>query len=421
MFEEISTKVVEEATKGAVNIMKREFSFCSENINGAWDTSFSEEEYDLCTQEIATSEPQIHHIIDKIEKIGKSSLYSAHELWLALDEVDNNQENVESVKLNMAINKLHQMASLLNSTSLCDASCLKAMRDMVIQLKLIRWGYYGAAESRAGIYLAHHRNHIGPYFTNSHNNQWPFHPLHKEPTALEVSFNAYLTQMTENLSNATSKASILDMAAFGSSQFNFNSLKKSEANWPLEVNFAVHEANKNLTLVFSHYKKLMFLWGKYMDVVEKNMSLAAASFPPNIMKNDFNYTKNIADDFSTFLKVIIGSHPSALKKNLTIWKELSKAVFNKSLDIAYGNDNEFIMDCSFKRNMLKKSTKLSELSGGCDYFDHALTNKGVCFSFNAGDQLNAWKPSRITEAFHEFVEKDHVDHKFAGAGSNEGT
>ena len=126
------------------------------------------------------------------EKIGKSSLYSAHELWLALDEVDNNQENVESVKLKMAIKKLHQMASLLNSTSLCDASCLKAMRDMVIQLKLICWGYYGAAESRAGIFLAHHRNHIGPYFTNSHNNQWPFHPLHKEPTALEVSFNGEL-------------------------------------------------------------------------------------------------------------------------------------------------------------------------------------------------------------------------------------
>ena len=116
MFEEISTKVVEEATKGAVNIMKREFSFCSENINGAWDTSFSEE-YGLCTQEIATSDPQIYSIMDDIEKIGKSNLYSAHELWLVLDEVDNNWENAASRKFKMAIHKLHQMAGLLNSTS----------------------------------------------------------------------------------------------------------------------------------------------------------------------------------------------------------------------------------------------------------------------------------------------------------------
>ena len=399
--------------------MKRSYFFCGGNIN-AWDTSASEE-YDVCTQEIAASDPQIFSIMNEIQKIGKSNLYSAHKLWLALDEVDNNQENAESRKFNLAVNELQQMASLLNSTSMCEDTCLKTMRDIIIQLKLIRWGYYGPAGSTAGIFLAFHRKHIGPYFTNSIKNNWPYYPLHKEPTLLEVQFNDYLIQLTEKLSNGTIKASILDVAAFGSNHLSLNSLKTSEANWPLEVNFAIHGTKKNLTVLFSQYKKLMFLWGQYMDVVDKNMT---ASFPPEIIKNDFNYTQIIADDFSTFLKVFIGSHPSALKKDLTLWMELSQLVFNQTIDPEYvkenGNQNEVVMDCSFKNNMLKKPTKSSEMSGGCEYFDHVLTNKGVCFSFNAGDQLNSWKPSKITKAFGEFVDSNHFDHKFAGAGSNEG-
>ena len=398
VFEKISTRAVEKATKGAIKIMKREFPFCGGNIN-AWRPSNSVQ-YNNCTQEIAASDPQIFSIMNEIEKIGKSNLYSAHELWLVLEEVDNNQENANTRIFNKAINKLHQMAGLLNSTSWCEDECLKTMRDIIIQLKLISWGYYGASGSTAGIFLAYHREEIGPYFANSQNNQWPFHPLHKEPSVLEVQFNNYLMQLTEKLSNGTSKASILDMAAFGSSHLSLNSLKTSEANWPLEVNFAILETEKNLTLLFSQYKKLMFLWGKYMDVVDKNMSFAAASFPPNIMKNDFNFTQIIAEDFSTFLKIVIASHPSAMKKDLTTWTDLSRVVFNKTLDPEYVSQNgvhdEFIMDCSFSRNMLKKSTKFSELSGGCDYFDRTLTNKGVCYSFNAGDQLNAWKPSKIT-------------------------
>ena len=422
VFEKISTRAVEKATKGAIKIMKREFPFCGGNIN-AWSPSNSVQ-YNNCTQEIAASDPQIFSIMNEIEKIGKSNLYSAHELWLVLEEVDNNQENANTRIFNKAINKLHQMAGLLNSTSWCEDKCLKTMRDIIIQLKLISWGYYGAAGSTAGIFLAYNRELIGPYFTNSQNNKWPFHPLHKEPSVLEVQFNNYLMQLTEKLSNGTSKASILDMAAFGSSHLSLNSLKTSEANWPLEVNFAILETEKNLTLLFSQYKKLMVLWGKYMDVVDKNMSFAAASFPPNIMKNDFNFTQIIAEDLSTFLKIVIASHPSALKKDITTWTDLSRVVFNKTLDPEYVNENgvhdEFIMDCSFSRNMLKKSTKLSELSGGCEFFDRTLTNKGVCYSFNAGDQLNAWKPSKITKAFHDFVESNHVDHRFAGAGSNEG-
>ena len=414
---------MQKANEGAIKIMKRTYPFCGENMRYAWNSAYSVQ-YNNCTQEIAASDPQIFSIMNEIERIGKSNLYSAHELWLALDEVDSNHENADSRKFNMAINKLHQMSGLLNSTSLCAGTCLKTMRDIIIQLKLIRWGYYGAAGSTAGIFLAYHREHIGPYFTNSKNNQRPFHPLHKEPTVIEVQFNDFLMQLTEKLSNGTSKASILDMAAFGSSHSSLNNLKTNEANWPHEVNFAIHETEKNLTVLFSQYKKLMFLWEQYMDAVDKNASFPAASFPPNIMKNDFNHTQRIADDFSTFLKVFIGSHHSALKEDLTTWTELSSLVFNKTLDPEYikenGNYNEFIMDCSFTRNMLKKSTKSSELSSGCDYFDRTLTNKGVCFSFNAGDQLNAWKTSKITKAFQKFVESNHIDHRFAGAGSNEG-
>ena len=34
--------------------------------------------------------------------------------------------------------------------------------------------------------------------------------------------------------------------------------------------------------------------------------------------------------------------------------------------------------------------------------------------------MNVWKPSKGTKACHEFVDSNHVDHRFAGAGSNEG-
>ena len=95
--------------------MKRTYPFCGENMRYAWNSAYSVQ-YNNCTQEIAASDPQIFSFMNEIERISKSNLYSAHELWLVLDEVDNNHENANSRKFNIAISKLHQMAGLLNST-----------------------------------------------------------------------------------------------------------------------------------------------------------------------------------------------------------------------------------------------------------------------------------------------------------------
>ena len=81
VFEKISTKAVEKATEGAVKIMKRSYPFCGGNIN-AWDPS-NYVQYNNCTQEIAASDPQIFSIMNEIEMIGKSNLYSAHNLFLS--------------------------------------------------------------------------------------------------------------------------------------------------------------------------------------------------------------------------------------------------------------------------------------------------------------------------------------------------
>ena len=96
--------------------------------------------------------------------------------------------------LNLAIEKINEMAGnySLVSSSLCEKSCLKIMRDIVVQLKLIQWGYHGPAEATAGMYIAYHRKKIGSYFTNSLNNQWPYTPLHNKPNDLEIDFNGYL-------------------------------------------------------------------------------------------------------------------------------------------------------------------------------------------------------------------------------------
>ena len=88
---------------------------------------------------------------------------------------------------------------------------------------MLKWGYYGPAETTAGHYLANYRSELGSYFSNSINNQWPYHPLHMKPSEFEVQLNDILIKLTEEMSQGKIMGvSILDLPAFGSKKTNLD-------------------------------------------------------------------------------------------------------------------------------------------------------------------------------------------------------
>ena len=137
----------------------------------------------------------------------------------------------------------------------------------------------------AGIFLAQHHNKLGQYYENSNENIWPHYPLHMDPSYLEEEFNSYMIKLTEAMPNSKLKnISILDLPAFGSKLEKLTKGHKSNPTWPIETNFEIHQqANGNDSSMFIEYKKLLDLWGKYMERIEKNDS--SAIFPPNMQNN----------------------------------------------------------------------------------------------------------------------------------------
>ena len=423
MFLNISSEVTKGAIEAANKIIMRKYPFCGKYIS--WDI-LNSDLYKNCTREIGASDPQIFAVINEIEILAKHTEYSANDLWLSLEGIEDPEERAESQKLETAINEIKQLSTNLTATTPCQGVCLKTMRDIIIQLKLIQWGYYGPAEASAGLYVAYHRSRIGSYFTSSLGNKWPYYPLHSEPNDVEIQLNEYLMQVTENMSNGIfRRTSMLDLPGFGSRISSLDSFQTSEANWPQELNFAIHSSKKNPSAFFSHYKKLKYLWEKYMDhrIDDNKNGSYYTKFASTLIPNASNFTQYIYDDFQTFIRVYIGSFPTARKERLSIWKDLSKAIFNETLDPSFverhGLYDKAVMDCSFNENMLKKSAKSPKSLGGCDYLYHTLTNKGLCFSFNAlGQAKKIWKPSKVIRAFDHITEGNHVDHQFNGA--NEG-
>ena len=69
---------------------------------------------------------------------------------------------------------------------------------------------------------------------------------------------------------------------------------------------------------------------------------------------------------------------------------------------------------------MKKPSKSSVQTGGCQYFDYSLTSKGVCHSFNSFEQSKIWQPSKIVNSFQRIISNKHSDRKLGGTGSNQG-
>ena len=124
------------------------------------------------------------------------------------------------------------------------------------------------------------------------------------------------------------------------------------------------------------------------------------------------------------LKVYTMSFPTTQKDLPLTWLEVVETVFNKTVGEKFvqtnGLYNQIFIDCSYQEPLMKKPSQSSKLTGNCKYFDYALTNKGVCHSFNSLDQSKIWQPSKIVNSFQQIVRNKHPDRKLGGTGSNQG-
>ena len=306
MFQDLSSKVTDKATNGAIKILKRTYPFCG--TPSAWDVSNSIL-FENCTKEIGTSEPLILPILYDIEKVANNNEYTENDLWLLLEDIDSGQETgSDSTKLEIVINTIKEMSVNFTSTSLCQKNCLMKKRKIVVQMKMIKWGYYGPAEAPAGLYIGFHRKDIGPFFSSSlAYGRWPYYPLNEAPNDLEIVLNHYLVKLTEELSNGKLKGiSILDLPAFGSPITSLDNLQNDEDTWTNEVNYAMYSNyNKTMSKTFNLLKEQSYYWSQYMENTDKNDSSPQFKFPPTNRENPLNFSRYINEDFETFLKVTL--------------------------------------------------------------------------------------------------------------------
>ena len=150
----------------------------------------------------------------------------------------------------------------------------------------------GLGDSSPGMFLAHHRSNVGPYFGSIEENNWPSAPLRKSPLTLEAKFNEQMMRITEILTNGSlADISILDFPAFGSKIANLELKHRRESNWPTEMNFALLDENQgSIENMFYDYKTLLIDWKDYMT--KMYLKEPDAVFTP-LMENtqSFNFTR----------------------------------------------------------------------------------------------------------------------------------
>ena len=150
----------------------------------------------------------------------------------------------------------------------------------------------GLGDSSPGMFLAHHRSNVGPYFGSIEENNWPSAPLRKNPSPLEAKFHEQMMRITEILTNGSLvEISILDFPAFGSKIANLELKHRRESNWPTEMNFALLDENQgSIENMFYDYKTLLIHWKQYMT--KMYLKEPDAVFTP-LMENtqSFNFTR----------------------------------------------------------------------------------------------------------------------------------
>ena len=94
------------------------------------------------------------------------------------------------------------------------------MSSPILKLVLVLgWGIFGISQSPAGMFLAFHHSILGPYFGDDEGIlQWPHNPLNNTPSALEVTFNDKMMEITEKFTKGKIQGlSWLDFPGIGNS------------------------------------------------------------------------------------------------------------------------------------------------------------------------------------------------------------
>ena len=166
-FHDFSGKITEKARNGAIKILKRTFSACRDDE--AWKPPY-EALYKECTKNLVDSDPLILASKNDIEAYAQVSGYSPDSFWYLFEEHNHHFEENTRYGLELAIKTIKDGVFNQSMIPACQEKCLKTVRDITVQLLMLKWGYYGPAETTAGRYLAYHRAEIGHYFSNSINN-----------------------------------------------------------------------------------------------------------------------------------------------------------------------------------------------------------------------------------------------------------
>ena len=177
----------------------------------------------------------------------------------------------------------------------------------------------------------------------------------------------------------------------------------------------------NAQELFTIYKNLLYDWKSYLIKIRQKDPQAHFSA---IMENNtiLNFTNYIRDDMKSFLMSIQASHLNPTKDSSPIWKDIAQRIFRSQNEDAFVSDrglfDKLIMTCTFRRNLLKKTSFDHE--EGCDLFLPTLTTKGFCYTFNGQTASETWKTKEIIDVFKNVFPSHHSDEYFYGAGNEQG-
>jgi hypothetical protein len=426
MYPELSLKIMDTAFERAKQLAKALFRKCESH--NAWEASDSIQ-FAECTEEIGLSNLRIHSSMSDIEVFVANNLNSSMKIQNQLGQImeDVNLNPSLSDGLDIALIFFKKGASFFTNDESCSqiADCRKTVREVLVQLKMIEWGFYGLGESSAGMFLAYHYFTLGPYFGNFYDHNWPHIPFQNPPTTIETMFNQKMKEITFAMSNGILRnASILDLPAYGSRIAQLEKHQKNEPNWPTEINFSILENNQgNLPSVITNYKMLLDHWDRYMQHLLE--SSPKANFTTEMENNRFlNFTSHIREDMETFLIAIEGSFLSPYRNSSKIWSQTAQKIFKHTKDDDYVNDkglfDKLLLQCAFKRNLLKKKHSQSDLDGGCELFHPTLTSNGFCYTFNGQMPSELFTSSDMLAAFKKVFSTEHSKEFFQGAGIAEG-
>ena len=298
------------------------------------------------------------------------------------------------------------------------------MRKVVLQLQLMELGIHGLGDGAAGTFVAAHHSTLGAYLGDGGEHNWPHSPFVKEPSQSELAFNRKMVEMVETMSSGKLKnVSLLDLPAFGSTIPWLEKNHRRLPNWPIEINFEIlKEIDANHVEFFEEFKNLLDDWKNYMLMIFKNNP--NARFTQTMEKNKFfNFTRHIHADLKTFLIATHGSQLDPARNSSLVWRETAQNLYENLKDDSFVLDNglydKLIMECTFRRNLLRKKT-FDHDKDGCDAFLPTLTTNGLCHTINGQKPSKTWREANITTELDKLFPKNHSVEYFQGAGATEG-